>query len=231
MRWRLFVVATVLSLSSSAMALNYIGPPTTWLHAGQWAAGVSYSQSEQDLTLNGRSIFDDVEWDSTIGRVAVGLVTSRLEISGLIGGTSVERDEGFDTGDRLLAGGGFRVTMFEGGDLDWGIVGQGTYMSVERSGTVLSTPTRYDLDLGELQFGLGPCWRPGWGVVYGGALLQWVIGTLDTPAPGNFDVREKSAVGAYVGAGFEVESHWTLTAELQATPDAFGWGAGVQLRF
>jgi len=226
-----YCVATILTLGvcGHALALNYLGPPTTQMRAGQWAVGASYSYSTQDLDL-GEFDLENAHQDSVLGRVTVGLVTSRLEISGLAGVADIDQSE-FDTGNQLQVGGAFRLTMWEGGDLDWGIVGQGTYLRAEETGTVLGSRTDYELGLGELQFGLGPCWRPNWGIVYGGAMLHWIMGSMDTTGLDDFDVREQSVLGAYLGGGFDLDRHWTLTAEIQATPDAFGWATAVQLRF
>ncbi len=229
MKQRCIAVVLALGLCSNVLALNYLGPPTTRMQAGQWAVGASYSHSNQDLDF-GPFEWDDAEQDVILGRVGVGLVTNRLEISGLAGAANLE-DDSFDTGYKFLLGGAFRVTMWKGKDLDWGIVGQGTYLNLEDTGIIQGTSTDFELRLGELQFGLGPCWRPGWGIIYGGAMFQWVLGTMDTTLLGDFDLREKTAIGIYGGGGIELARHLMLTGEVQATPDAFGWGTGLQLRF
>jgi hypothetical protein len=229
MKRTIFVMAAVLGLSSSALALNYLGPPTAHLQAGQWEAGISYCYSMQDIKLDDFEL-DDAKENMILGRLGVGLVTSRFEIAGLAGAGDLERDP-FETDFKFLLGGAFRATMWEGGDLDWGIVGQGTYLSTEDRSRVLGRPSNYDLSLGEIQLGLGPCWRHDWAIVYGGAMFHWFVGTMDDTVLGDFEVREKTAIGGYLGGGLDVDKCWTFTAEIQATPDAFGYSTGIQLRF
>jgi hypothetical protein len=220
-------IAAVLALGvcGNALALNYIGPPTTRMEAGQWAVGASFSHSLQDIKYDGHR-FDNAEQDVVVGRVAVGLVTSRLEISGLAGAADFEGGS-LDTDYTFLLGGAFRATLWKGQNLDWGVVGQGTFMSTEDTGS----RTVDELKLGEVLFGLGPCWRPDWGIVYGGALVHVITGTLKTVADEEYDLEQDSPFGAYLGGGIELERHLMATAEVQATPDAYGWGVGLLWRF
>ena len=229
-----YCVAAILALGlcSNVLALNYLGPPTTRMKAGQWFIGASYADSEQDIEFDTDIEFDDVDQNATVGRVGVGLATDRLEIFGLFGMTELERDL-FETDDEFLVGGGFRVTMQldKKNNLDIGVVGQVTYSKFEDESIIFLTPTDYELSLAEILFGAGPCWRPGPWLVYGGVLIQWIEGNLDTIAAGRSDVNQESLVGAYLGGGVDLAEHWMITAEGQATPDAYGVAAGVQLRF
>ncbi len=219
-------IAAVLALGlcGNALALNYIGPPTTRMEAGQWAVGGSFFHSLQDIKYDGGK-FDNAEQDVALGRVGVGLVTSRLEISGLAGAADFEAGP-IGTGYTFLLGGAFRATLWKGEALDWGVVGQGTFMSTEDTGT----RSVDQLKLGEVEFGLGPCWRPDWGIIYGGALVHVITGTVNTDDE-EYDLEQDSPFGAYLGGGIELERHLMATAEVQATPDAYGWGVGLQWRF
>jgi hypothetical protein len=116
-------------------------------------------------------------------------------------------------------------------NLDGGIVGQATYLKTEDSGIVLRTPTGFELSVAEFELGIGPCWRPGPGILYGGALIHWIDGSIDTDRIGDYDISEESIFGIYIGGGVELPKHLMVTAEVQATPDALGWGIGAQWRF
>lgn len=224
--------AVALGLCNTVLGLNYLGPPTTRIKQGQWYIGASYADSKQDIEFDTDIELDDLEQKATLGRVGVGLATDRLEVFGLFGMTELEQYN-FETDDELLLGAGFRVTMQldKVNNLDWGITGQVTYSKFEDQSIVITTPTDYELALAEVLFGAGPCWRPGPWMLYGGVLVQWITGDMDTTVLGDFDVNEQSLVGAYLGGGVDLGEHWTVAVEGQATPDAYGVAAGVQLQF
>ncbi len=226
------VIVTLLAvgLCGNAIGMNYLGPPTTKMQAGQWALGGSYADSRQDVEIDGGIVFDNLKEHIGLGRVAVGLVTSRAEIFGMLGAAQLHQGE-FKTDTQVLGGLGGRITALPGKVLSWGIVGQFTWFHTEDTSTILGVVQPYELDLQEVQIGLGPCWRPGPFVLYGGPMIQWLGGDIETPLLGKRDVSIESWLGGYVGGGFELDKHLMVTAEFQVTPDALGWSAGAQWRF
>jgi hypothetical protein len=67
-----------------------------------------------------------------------------------------------------------------GDDLDWGVVGQFTYLTREDQGVINGVWTPFEMDLIDVQIGMGPCWRPGPFVLYGGPMLQFIEGEIET---------------------------------------------------
>lgn len=221
-----------LGMCGNVLALNYLGPPASHLRQGQWYVGMNYADSKQDIEFDTDIEFDDMDQSSILGRIGVGLATDRLEIFALVGMTELDQYY-FDTSDELLLGGGFRATMQldKVNNLDFGVVGQVTYTKSDDSDVVLLVPTDYELAVAEVLFGAGPCWHPGPWMVYGGVLIHWIDGNLDTTLVGSYDINQQSLVGAYLGGGVELDERWVITAEGQATPDAYGVAAGIQLQF
>jgi hypothetical protein len=234
-----YAIAVILALGlcGDVLALNFVGPPTTRIRQGQWYVGVSYGEGEQDAELSIEGMPDtevlDIESRLLLGRVGVGLATDRFEVFGLIGMANAEWD-GVDSDDEFAMGAGFRTTMYldKTNDLDWGIVGQFVYHKSEED---LS-----ELSIADIEFGIGPCWRPGPWMLYGGALIHVIDGEEEVASMGEddirvegetFDIRQESWLGVYLGGGVDLAEHWMLTGELQATPDAFGWAIGTQWTF
>ncbi len=238
MMWRI-CAAAILSLTSTAMALNHIGPTTTRLQQGQWYVGASYSDAEQDVDFGNILSDHDVEIQDLdtrliLGRVGVGLATDRLEIFGMAGSAEAEWEQGIDIDPDVAMGAGFRATMYldRQNNLDWGIVGQFLYHN--------SDDYLYELSIVDCEFGFGPCWRPGPCMLYGGVMIHILDGELDTASIGDdgyrvedehIDLEQESWLGIYIGAGVTLAEHVTLMGETQATSDAFGWSAGLQLSF
>jgi hypothetical protein len=221
-----------LLIAAPAMGLTYLGTPTTPMRAGQWAFGASYAYGEQDLELERHFRFEDLEEESILGRVAVGLFDQRMEIFGLAGIANLEQDRNdLESSDQFLIGLGTRITAYRGDTLDWGLVAQFSWFTNEDTISVDGMRTPYELDVIDVQIGFGPCWRPGPFILYGGPMIQWIDGDIEIEGVGKLDVSAESWFGGYVGAGIELAEHVGVTAELQATPDAWAWGAALMVRF
>ncbi len=219
-----------LSLAAPALGLTYLGTPTTMLKTGEWTVGASYTKSEQNLDLGGGIDWDDLEEESIVGRVAVGLVDRRMEVFGLFGSADLEQDPAEMNGE-FLVGFGTRITTNLGNDLDWGAVGQFTYFTREDQGVVDNVWTPFELALFDIQIGLGPCWHPGRFTLYGGPMVHLVQGDLDTEALGDLDVEQESWFGAYIGGGVELAKHLGIAGEAQGTGDAWALAASITWRF
>jgi len=230
MKYVTLAIGVGLLVASPALGLTYLGTPTTVLKTGEWAVGASYADGRQDVELEGSIDLEHVKEKSTLGHVAVGLADERMELFGLFGAFDLERDK-VESNGRFLVGFGTRITMYEGGDLDWGAVGQFTWFTSEDTMFVDGVATDVELNVFDIQVGLGPCWRPGPFILYGGPMIQWITGDVDTDAFGDFDVKAESSFGGYIGGGVELAKHLSVTGEVQGTPDASAWAVSVQWRF
>jgi hypothetical protein len=200
------VVLIVFAVAATAQALTPIGPPTTTLRQGQWAIGGSYGYSEQDIEIEDGPIgtsAEDVEIETALATVAVGLATNRMEIFGRLGMAQAE-DTYIDSDEKLALGGGARITTNLDDELSWGVVGQ-----------VLYCEPSDDDDIFDVQFALGPCWRRGAYVLYGGPMLHFITGEIGTS-----DIEQESWFGGYIGTGLSSE-HLSVIVEGQLTPDSF----------
>lgn len=217
------VVALLLSAGwcGNALGMNYLGPPTTTMERDQWAVGASYAYSEQDVHGNGVNSHE-FRWQTALTTVHLGLDTDRAEVFGRVGMVDMGDVTGIKGSTDFAAGLGMRITTDPGETLSWGIAGQFLWWQ--------KNDYLGDLNMFDIQIGLGPCWRPGSFVLYGGPLLHFVRGTVDHIGPAG-DLREASWLAGYLGAGIDLNKHLMVTAEGQLTRDAFGLGVGVQWRF
>jgi hypothetical protein len=214
------VCLIVLCVAGSALALGPLGPTTTNMRQGQWEAGAAYTYSEQEIGLENGTDIEEAELESVLARVALGVVTDRVEIFGLIGGAE---SEDFDTDTDLALGVGMRLTTNSGKELTWGLVAQVIHYDFDVAYA--------DLELNELQVGLGPTWRRDNFMIYGGPMVQYVFGTLDTDVGADIDVDADALWGGYVGGSVELVEHLTLNVEGQLTTDSHAVSASVNWRF
>jgi len=219
-----------LFLATPALGLTYLGTPTTVLKTGEWVVGASYAKSEQELDLSEGGEMDELEEESVLGRVAVGIADERMEIFGLFGVVDLEHGVA-ETNGEFLVGFGGRITTNLGDDLDWGVVGQFTYFTREDRGVINGMWTPLEIDLIDVQIGMGPCWRPGPFTLYGGPMIQFIEGEIETDTIGDFDINEESWFGAYIGGGVELDGHLGIGGEIQGTGDAWALAASLTWRF
>lgn len=214
------VCVIVLSISGSALALGPLGPPTTNMRLGQWEVGGLYTASEQDLELEDGSEISDAELNSVLVRGAVGLATNRMELYGLAGWAEYE-NEGSD--NNFAVGIGTRITALKGKKLDWGIVAQFIRYEFDLRDV--------DLNVSEFQVGIGPCWRPGNCMLYGGPMLHFLTGDFDSDAGADVDIEEDAWFGGYIGFGTQLVEHLTVNVEAQVTTESRGGSVGLAWRF
>ena len=224
-----------LLFAAPVLGLTFLGTPTTVLKTGEITAGASYANSDQDIEIESEDLggarIDGVKEESVIGHVGVGVADERLELFGLFGAANLKQDDIKANGE-FLAGVGTRITMYKGDDgLDWGIVAQFTWFTDEDKVVVDGFRTPFELNVFDVQVGLGPCWRPGPFILYGGLMIDWITGNIDVRDVGSFDVQAESNFGAYFGAGIDLAKHISAVAEIQGTPDSSAWGGSVMWRF
>lgn len=214
------VYLIVLSLTGSALALGPMGPPTTTMRQGQWEIGAAYTDSEQEINLENGAEFEDAELRSVLARVTVGLATNRMELFGL-GGWAEFEDEGSD--NNIVVGIGTRITATSEAELNWGVMAQILRYEFDIGDT--------ELNLYEIQVGIGPCWRPGNFILYGGPMLQFVTGQSDSDLGGDVDIEEDTLFGGYIGVGAKLWEHLTANVEGQVTTESRAISAGLAWQF
>lgn len=217
---RCTAIILTLLVASSASGLSFIGPPTTQMQAGQIALGGRYGWSEQDVLVEGVPV-NDFKWDTFLAELRAGLASDRVELFGLIGTSEMELSS-VDGDHELALGGGARITTNLGEALSWGIAGQILWWEEDASAS--------KLDLLDMQVVLGPCYRAGGLVLYGGPMFHYISGELDI-LDVEFDIKEDANFGGYIGGGFEVVDRLDIVGEFQATPDATGVGIAVTWTF
>jgi hypothetical protein len=211
MRHTRFTIVLSLFFVGHAMGLTYLGAPTTNLRSGQWAVGLNYGYSSQNLRGDGVN-FNDTKWQTGLATVHLGLDTNRAEIFGRVGTANVKWGNA-DSEFEAAVGLGGRITTNLGEPLSWGVAGQALWWQDQDSRASVF----------DIQGSFGPCWRSGKIQLYGGPMLHFVTS--------NVDLKETSLVGASIGGGYELAPSWTVSAEAEWTPDAYGLGVALQRRF
>jgi hypothetical protein len=202
-----------------AAAMTWIGPPAVRMQQGQWSLGGVCGYSEQDVEVADEGILEDMEIETRLARIAVCALTDRVELFGLLGAVSTNEDFLHGSPDAAF-GGGIRATVTPGEPVAWGFVAQALYADLDES------------DFTDIQIGLGPCWREGPFLLYGGAMIHllsgdWVDQYLDL----DVDFRQDSAIGAYLGGGLDLWDRLTVTIEGQLTGGGSCGAVSVEWRF
>lgn len=246
-------VLMVMTLGVTAMAIDFMGPPTATLKKGQWKTDFTYHLSENDLELTDAVIggvdvgdfdLEDFEIQRYYATFGYG-IDDRWEIYGKLGGVDVEQDDSeFSSGSDIAFGWGTKITTNKSKEVDWGIAAQMSWFQSDDDpswsetidGDTYALNSRLDIDAYELQVAAGPTFKfPGW-KLYGGVFYYMLDGDLD--AKGTFtqngnplaigtasaDVEEDSNVGGYVGTLMHLTKNIDATVELAFISG--GWGAG-----
>jgi len=200
-----------------ALAITVMGPPTATLEHGQFAIVPEYSYSETDIEKERRGI-DDVSLNLLLLRIAYGLRDDvELYVRGGTGGGSQWIP--------ITLGAGVKCTFTEYAGIPLGFLFQAQWMP----GTEFFAG---DLDLYEIQIAVGPTYRLDRFYLYGGPFLHFLRGEGENNLFNtDYDVKEDSVFGAYVGVGTELTEHLGVYVELQATGGAYGFGAGLPWNF
>ncbi|MHC4115201.1 MAG: hypothetical protein ACYSSL_07780 [Planctomycetota bacterium] len=243
------ILLLILFPASLVFALDPIGPPVAELNEAQVSAGIEYSYSRLDLEGDSIPSFgigsfklSDDNMNKVYGRLALGY-NKNWELFLRAGG--VEEDYIDDHSFDFAIGGGTKITVYDQGDLEWGVVGQFIYYEKD-SDTVSATTPLGDLFVGdaeaniyEIQIATGPKLKLASNIsAYGGAL--WYIvdgdvdidGTLDgSPGKWNTDIEEDSAFGGYVGVQVDLDKKTDWNVEYQCVSGGFGLGTQIVWRF
>lgn len=241
--WTLSVICLVVGLvTSTALALDPMGPPVAGLAEGQVKVGIDYSHSSMDLELGGGTwveqldgvLFDTGEAvpftlkDFKAYRTYAGIgygASDRLEAFVRVGGTearfgdSVWQDqEEFDSSTDFAVGGGLKATFYDDGALQVGGLIQGSW--AQYNGTLFApqwlAADRVEIDLTEVQIAVGAAytWAERFSI-YGGPFLHFVSGDFDDTF---------SAVDATTGGLLTSNYVWEIDED-----SVFGGYFGAQL--
>lgn len=254
MKNRILILCVVLVVmcSSTALALDPMGPPKASLQKGQWSAGVDYSFSDMTIqrttaswtssTKNvaeidelhkvyatiGHGLNDNVE-----GYVRIGVGSPEVD---RLGGSTEWKSDGGDWD--ALWGLGVKVTLSENDNLTWGFLAQYNSAELSADQAEIGGPDEQsiDLDISELQIAFGPTAKVMDQVsVYGGPFLHIIDGSyVDRQSDGDRltkTIEEESALGGYVGAQVDVNANTTLNIEYMSTGDAWALAGGVKFSF
>jgi opacity protein-like surface antigen len=240
-----FIVTTILA-SSAALAIGPLGPPAAGLNQGQFGVAAEYDYRNTDLTIRGNGLndtLDNVKSNTFLAQPAYGL-TDNWEIYALLG-VADAKFEDFDSGYKFAYGLGTKVTFMKQTDLSLGALFEIGWSSSRDSGTVDLTDltgggfglTDYEIkiDYYEITVAVGPTWKMAEGLrLYGGPFLNIIDGSLKLEALGtdaSFDLKEKSPLGGYIGAQWDICTNTSWYAEFQFTGASTSLGTGVNWKF
>ncbi|MHC5082856.1 MAG: hypothetical protein ACYTET_02805 [Planctomycetota bacterium] len=249
-RKRLSIWIMALLISTTTLAIDFMGPPRASLDKQQFKLGFTYHYSENDLEVASGSL-DNVDVSRYYAILGYGLA-DWAEVYAILGVADVEQDDiGFSSSVEAAYGWGFKATVHETEKLDWGVITQMSWFKVDDSASVNRRFGDYtftgsgsvDMDAYELQIAFGPTMKFEKWQLYGGGFYYLLDGDLD--AKGSFtlngnpiaagkvsaDLDEDSNVGAFAGALFHLPGNLDANAEVAATGDAWGIGGNLTWKF
>lgn len=252
----LVVVSVMVAVcGSTAVAVDFFGPPCGQLPQGQTAYGIDYTWTNVDLHhmrtnwSSADKTLDDFEMHKVGARVEHGPSDSWdvFGRAGAIVSPEWSRDVdngagGFDAdGDTgWYVGGGGRATVWQQTpDLCWGASAQCSMGSFD--GSMKGTGSRagdrksFDIDITEVQVGVGPCWTAAEGVqVYGGACWVYTRGWHTEAWPDGDrsprPIEQRDTVGVFVGGQFDVGNDCSVCAEWMTTGSNNALGLNLMCR-
>jgi hypothetical protein len=246
MNYKIIFILTIIP-ASLVFGLDTLGPPVAELNKAQGSAGIEYSYSQVDLEVDnipGFSSFpklSDNNMNKVYGRLGIGY-NKNWEL--FLRAGAVETDYLDDHSFDFAIGGGTKITFYDQGDLEWGVVGQFIYYEKDDSGSGTTSLGQtfigdVEADIYEIQIATGPKVKLMPNVsAYGGAL--WYIvegdvdldGTLDaTPGKWSTDVEEDSAFGGYVGVQIDLDKKTDWNVEYQNVSGGYGIATQIVWRF
>ncbi len=187
----------VASISTGALAVGFMGPPTAELQEGQWNLGYSYMYSDMDLekmstkwveydngTLDDAGVDKAKIEDFKIQRHYVSLgygITQAWEVYVQLGVADAKHKfqwegdtvwHGFNFDNDFAWGWGTRVTLTEQDNVKWGVSAQMNWLdtSVDYKGAVggVTWKESYDIESYDLLIAFGPTVDMGGWKLYGG---------------------------------------------------------------
>ncbi len=262
MRLKIVFVCMVLGLlSSSALAVGFLGPSTAELNKGQWSIGYNYLYSDQDLddsklkymnsegiTDQGELSLENVKLQRHYGTVSygladwweiyasVGVADVKTEAEETYPGELYEYSLNFD--NDIAWGWGTRITFLKGDSMSWGAAVQMNWLDTSWDEKGSDWKDEVDIDCYDLFITVGPTFDMGGWKLYCGPFYYYLDGDIDYKysEPGYWsktegDVEADANFGGRVGVQIPVAQTWDLTVEGSATGDGWGLGGGLAWKF
>ena len=198
----------------------------------------------KDLKINrtyatlGYGVYDNAEIFARLGG-----------LNARFGDTIWEDSEKFYSGPELSGGAGVKLTFYEEDNVKLGGLFQfnSTSFDGELKSPYWPASDFVKIDLSEVQVAVGASCRCNDNLtVYGGPFLHFVDGDLrdnssqlsaDPNYPGlftsefNWDIRQDSSLGGYIGAQMNFAENCSFNVEYQQTADARAFGMSLLFRF
>jgi len=257
----IFVIAVVGLCSSTALALDPIGPPVAGCKQDQFSAGFELATGEMDLEASGPlnksshsgAVIDDFKSNKYLARIGYGL-SDDWEIFTRLGIADAEFDgdgsyPNFDSDHEFSFGVGTKKTFIDNGDVKWGAVFQFSWAEVDdkfsnqdisfANGAIAPYygVNKIELEWYEMQLALGPQWMVDEGIyLYGGPFLHFLEGDLDVETGSyesryEYELEQESEFGGFVGCLVEIDPHIVANVEGQIMSDAWLLAVGVNWLF
>ena len=243
----LVLLAIIVSMCSTAMALDPMGAPSAGLTQGQKSSGIEYSYSKQKLWRSVDEETTSMEQeinkvyarfgygisDKTEGFVRVGVADYEYERAGYYAPWKGDDDTA------LAIGVGIKTTFAEADGIRWGGLAQvsrANYKGSRKNSDSSSSwqTGSFETEVVEFLLTAGPTFNPTEDVsVYCGPFIHLIDGDHFHSHGGGsrkYEVEERSSVGAYVGAQIELAENRAVTVEYQRTNDAWGFAGGIVIR-
>lgn len=234
-------------LSTTAFAIDPMGPPGATIDKGGWGIGIDYSYTDATMSRRKTSWSEadddvDIQMHRTFANLLYGISENVTTFVG-VGVGNMEWDaisgrsydwEG-DSGDwDLLWRAGVKATLCESDNVSWGFVG--SYSSGKLSGGQSNSDGEsggYEITINEFQFAFGPTVKASDTVkIYGGPFLDIVSGTWsdDIWSYRNRKTYESQDYwGGYLGTAIELSKSSCLNVEGMLTQE--GWALAGGLTF
>lgn len=201
-----------------------IGSPGRTTDTGSWTVSLQWEHWQREM------YFDKLRDDHRTKTNMYALrweygATQELELNFKLGAAETNVPYlHFNGGGAFAAGVGTKAILYESGELTVGAVGQASYF--ESNGRILG----FSSDIGIMQYdlGVGVAYQMDRLCPYGGALLSYVDGNIDS-AVGADDFESDDPWGIFLGINYEWREDVTIGAEAEAYGD--GWGISFRVGY
>jgi len=237
-------------VSTTAFAIDPMGPPAATIDKGGWSIGVESSYTETDIKRQldrGSSACSNAEIEML--RVYANLSYGISEnVTGFVrlGGATMEWEripgrsydwQGTDGDWDFAWGAGVRATLSESDNVSWGFVGQ--FSQADLTGKQVDKYNDdeggYKIEMAEFQFAIGPTVKVSDSVrVYGGPFIDIVTGTWSDNIWDTYRLRkpieETDWWGGYLGTAIDLSKNSYLNVEGMVTQAGWAVAGGVMWR-
>lgn len=223
------VCAMMLVLSSTGLAIDFMGSPVAQYKEGKVNAGFTWCMSEFDYEVEGYGKADDLETTKYYGNIGYG-INDQWDIWALLGLGNAEYEEtglSFDGDNGFSWGLGTRFSFYEQDNMRWGSLFQITWSDSED--TISGVDIEYDVY--ELQVAIGPEIDMGGWRLYGGPFFYKLEGDFTVASLISVDIEEDSSFGGYIGGGFDIAENTALNVEYSLTGAGYALGVNIGVGF